>query len=85
MAGGLPSRQGARWAESLQGGTLQGLVAMRMLLQQSLNRGSRDSLERAAEEALQQIELEIGELRGLIDEMRTDQRNSRFKPRDPVS
>ena len=65
---------GAKWAGELQDGTMQGLAAMRMLLSSAINDHSREALERAAGEAVQQLEDEIGELRALIAEMRGEQR-----------
>ena len=65
---------GSKWAGELQDGTMQGLAAMRMLLSSAINDHSREALERAAGEAVQQLEDEIGELRALIAEMRGEQR-----------
>ena len=63
--------QAERWADDLQDGTLQGLAAMRVLLTTAIHDGSSQTLERAAEACLQQIEAEIGTLRTSISEMRS--------------
>ena len=69
MATGVSEQAGEKWAGTLQDGTLQGLAALRMLLVSGLNR-SPEALERAATEAVRQIDGEIGDLRALIAEMR---------------
>jgi hypothetical protein len=54
----ISEETGVKWAGELQDGTMQGLAALRMLL------------EHAAGEAIRQLEEEIGDLRALIAEMR---------------
>ncbi len=60
-----------RWADDLQEGTLQGLAAMKVLLMTAVDHDSPQSLERAAETCLDQIDAEIGTLRSSISEMRS--------------
>ena len=72
MASQLSERRGIDWANSLQDGTLQGLVALRMLLRSGINQGSDRALAAAAKETVGQLDHEIRDLRGLIAEMRTD-------------
>ena len=67
----IQTRSAAQWAGALQEGSLQGLVALRLLLVSGMNRGSQEALQSAAEDAVRQIDGEIGELRGLIAEMRS--------------
>jgi len=64
-----------RWADDLQDGALQGLAAMRVLLTAAIEDGSPQSLERAAEACLHQIDAEIGTLRTSISEMRSEMRS----------
>jgi signal transduction histidine kinase len=59
-----------RWAKELQDETLQGLAALRVSLSTALNQRSTEALERAGEEAITQIEVEIEKLRALIIELR---------------
>ena len=68
---GQETGQAERWADDLQDGTLQGLAAMRVMLMTAVDRGSSQSLERAAEACLHQIDAEIGTLRASISEMRS--------------
>ena len=63
----------ADWAAVLQEGTLQGLVAARTLLTAAMRRDSAEVLERAALEAVRQIDDEIAVLRGLLAEAHPDQ------------
>ena len=70
----LSEQRGTDWAESLQDGTLQGLVALRMLLRSGINQGSHRALDAAAKETVGQLDREIRDLRGLIAEMRTEER-----------
>ncbi len=65
--------EAADWAAVLQEGTLQGLVAARTLLTAAMRRGSAEALERAATDAVRQIDDEIGVLRGLLAERGADQ------------
>lgn len=66
----ISEETGVKWAGDLQDGTMQGLAALRMLLTSAINEDSRDALERAASEVIRQLEVEIGDLRALIAEMR---------------
>jgi signal transduction histidine kinase len=66
----VSDQAGVRWAGALQDGTMQGLAALRMLLASGINRGSPEALEHAAEEALRQIDDELGDLRALVSEMK---------------
>jgi signal transduction histidine kinase len=59
-----------RWAKELQADTLQGLAALRVSLSTALHQRSTEALERAGEEAITQIEVEIEKLRALIIELR---------------
>ncbi len=68
---GNETDQAERWADDLQDGTLQGLAAMRVVLKAARQDGSPQSLERAAEVCLDQIDAEIGTLRTSISEMRS--------------
>ncbi len=63
--------QAERWADDLQDGTLQGLAAMKLLLEAARDNRSPQSLERATEVCLNQIDAEIGTLRSRISEMRS--------------
>jgi hypothetical protein len=71
MSRELEKRSPVQWAGALQEGSLQGLVALRLLLVSGMNRGSQEALQSAAEDAVRHIDGEIGELRGLIAEMRS--------------
>lgn len=53
---------------------MQGLAAVRLLLAAGIGKGSPEGLRGAADEALDLLDNEIGDLRALIAEMReTDQ------------
>ena len=58
-----------RWARELHDETLQGLAALRVLLQSGLKVGG-DALEEAARTAAEQVTSEIANLRALITELR---------------
>ena len=58
-----------RWARELHDETLQGLAALRVLLQSGLKLGG-DALEEAARTAAEQVTTEIAGLRALITELR---------------
>ena len=58
-----------RWARELHDETLQGLAALRVLLQSGLKLGG-DALEEAARTAAEQVTTEIANLRALITELR---------------
>jgi hypothetical protein len=87
VASQVSDQRGTDWAESLQDGTLQGLVALRMLLRSGINQGSHGALAAAAKETVGQLDHEIRDLRGLIAEMRIEEpaaddspgRSSRFR------
>ena len=68
---GHEAGEAGRWADDLQDGTLQGLAAMKVLLETARHQGSPQTLERAAEACLHQIDAEIGTLRTSISEMRS--------------
>jgi hypothetical protein len=72
MAGETKRRGELRWAERLEEGTMQGLVALLLTLRSGLGRSGRDDVRDAAEDAVALIDREISELRGLIAEMRAD-------------
>jgi hypothetical protein len=72
MAGETKRRGELRWAERLEEGTMQGLVALLLTLRSGLGRSGRDDVRDAAEDAVVLIDREISELRGLIAEMRAD-------------
>ncbi len=60
----------SRWARALHDETLQGLAALRVRLSAALNRDSARELERAGNEAVEQIGAEIERLRNVIAELR---------------
>ena len=68
----VSERRGIDWADSLQDGTLQGLVALRILLRSGINQGS-PALAAAAKQTVGQLDQEIRDLRGLITEMRAEE------------
>ena len=72
MAGEIERRGELRWADRLEEGTMQGLVALLLTLRSGLGRPGRDEVRDAAEQAVALIDREISELRGLIAEMRAD-------------
>jgi hypothetical protein len=72
MAGEIERRGELRWADRLEEGTMQGLVALLLTLRSGLGRSGGDEVRDAAEQAVGLIDREISELRGLIAEMRAD-------------
>jgi signal transduction histidine kinase len=75
MAGELHRRGELRWADRLEDGTMQGLVALLLTLRSGLRRadaGEGGGVRDAAEQAVALIDREISDLRGLIAEMRSD-------------
>src|SRR5919106_3673739 len=63
-------RERGRWARELHDETLQGLGAIRVLLSTAARSGSGDALSRAVAAAVEQVGVEIANLRGLISELR---------------
>ena len=59
-----------RWARELHDETLQGLGALQVILTTALNQTGSEALRHAAEQAVGQLETQIGELQGLITELR---------------
>jgi signal transduction histidine kinase len=59
-----------RWARELHDETLQGLGALRLVLSTARSSGSGDRLEAAVDHALEQLDLEIENLRALVTELR---------------
>ncbi len=59
-----------RWARELHDETLQDLGALKVLLQSAHTSGRPDALQKAAENALAQLELSITSLQSLITELR---------------
>jgi hypothetical protein len=72
MAGETQRRGELRWADRLEEGTMQGLVALLLTLRSGLGRAGREEVRDAAEQAVVLIDREISELRGLIAEMRAE-------------
>ena len=70
VAAGYPHRSSSQWADHLEEGSLQGLVALRLMLSSGLTGNGNGVLREAAEAAICQIDGEISELRSLIAEMR---------------
>jgi signal transduction histidine kinase len=59
-----------RWARELHDETLQGLGGLRVLLSAALRRGGHEETREAVRQAIEQIEQEIANLRGIITELR---------------
>ena len=59
-----------RWARELHDETLQDLGALKMILQSGLSGPDADRLRQAAEQAVDQADLSISALQGLITELR---------------
>jgi signal transduction histidine kinase len=59
-----------RWARELHDETLQGLAALQVVLSAALKRGSPEQLAAAVRDAVEQIGVEIQNLRSLIVELR---------------
>ena len=59
-----------RWARELHDETLQALAAIRLRLSSAQRIATPEAIEAAAREAIRQIDLEIGNLRSLITELR---------------
>lgn len=60
----------ARWARELHDQTLQSLGALRVLLASALRRADPAALTSAAEQAIEDVELEIANLRSIITDLR---------------
>jgi hypothetical protein len=65
-SGGKDNLPVAQWAAVLQDSTLQGLAAARTLLAAGMRQDSPEALERAAVDAICQIDAEIATLRRLL-------------------
>lgn len=85
MGTGHFDRRGEDWAVALHSGTLQGMVAVRMLLKSGLCASRPDALGSAAEQAVRQLEHEIGELRELIAEIRSRRDRTVAAPTDAAA
>src|SRR5262249_37046835 len=59
-----------RWARELHDQTLQSLGGLRVLLASTVGRGDADSKDQAIRQAIEDIELEIENLRGIITDLR---------------
>jgi signal transduction histidine kinase len=59
-----------RWARELHDETLQSLGALHFMLAAALRSGDRESLESAARDGVEQLRLEITNLRSLLTELR---------------
>jgi two-component system, NarL family, sensor histidine kinase DevS len=60
----------SRWARELHDQTLQALGGLRVLLASTVGRGDAQSRDEAMRQAIEDIELEIGNLRGIITDLR---------------
>jgi signal transduction histidine kinase len=60
----------SRWARELHDQTLQALGGLRVLLASTVGRGDEDSRDEAMRQAIEDIELEIGNLRAIISDLR---------------
>ncbi len=60
----------SRWARELHDQTLQALGGLRVLLASTLGRGDEDSRDEAMRQAIEDIEVEIGNLRSIISDLR---------------
>jgi signal transduction histidine kinase len=60
----------SRWARELHDQTLQALGALRVLLASTVGRGDDATRDQAIRQAIEDIELEIGNLRGIITDLR---------------
>jgi signal transduction histidine kinase len=60
----------SRWARELHDQTLQALGGLRVLLASSLRRGGAAAHEQAIRQAIEDIELEVDNLRGIITDLR---------------
>ena len=60
----------SRWARELHDQTLQALGGLRVLLASTVGRGDEDNRDEAMRQAIEDIELEIGNLRAIISDLR---------------
>jgi signal transduction histidine kinase len=60
----------SRWARELHDQTLQALAGLRVLLSSSLRRGEQDGYAAAIRQAIEDIEVETDNLRGIITDLR---------------
>jgi signal transduction histidine kinase len=60
----------ARWARELHDETLQALGGLRVLIASTIGRGDADTKDNAMRQAVEDIELEIGNLREIITDLR---------------
>jgi signal transduction histidine kinase len=63
-------RERGRWARELHDDTLQSLAALQVLHSSALRKGDAESLSSAARKAVEQLSVEITNLRSLISELR---------------
>lgn len=63
-------REQARWARELHDGTLQELAAVKLLLASARSANDASSRDEAIAEAAAQIDVAVGDLRGLITDLR---------------
>lgn len=63
-------RERTHWARELHDETLQGLGGLRVMLSSALRRGDDDLLEQSARDAVEQLTVDIANLRGMISELR---------------
>lgn len=85
MAESDSQQAGAKWAGDLQDGTMQGLAALRMLLVTGVTQDSPEALRAAVNDAVSQLDDEIGNLRALIAEMRGQERPRRFAAQTSIN
>jgi signal transduction histidine kinase len=60
----------SRWARELHDQTLQALGGLRVLLASTVGRGDAETKDEAMRQAIEDIEVEIGNLRGIISDLR---------------
>ncbi|MDO9174108.1 MAG: GAF domain-containing protein, partial [Actinomycetota bacterium] len=63
-------RERTHWARELHDETLQGLAGLRVMLSSALRRGGEELLEKSARDAVEQLTIDIANLRGMISELR---------------
>jgi len=67
---GAADAERGRWARELHDETLQALGGLRVLLSSALRRSDADAQAQAMRQAIEDIELEIGNLRAIISDLR---------------